>query len=272
MTIEAAPHTASPPESGGGVEAITAPSLCVEGVRHGFFTRQGGSSAGIYASLNAGRGSNDNPQHVGQNRAVIAAHLRLSADRLVSMHQTHSADVLVLDAPTQDRPRVDGLVTDRPGIALGVLHADCAPVLFLDADAGVIGGAHAGWRGAAGGVLEATLAAMGERGAERDRIRVAIGPTIGPNSYEVGPEFKDPIVREMAEAEACFRPSQRAGHAYFDLPAYIVLRLKSAGVGTIEDLALDTYPDEARFFSYRRTTHRGEADYGRLLSAIALEG
>ncbi|WMS43879.1 peptidoglycan editing factor PgeF [Acuticoccus sp. MNP-M23] len=250
---------------------LTAPALSSAGIRHGFFTRQGGVSSGIYASLNAGRGSADRPDDVAENRARIAGAMGVPATALVSMNQIHSADVLTLDAPPDGRPKVDGLVTTRPGIALGVLHADCAPVLFADAGNRVIGGAHAGWRGATGGILEATVDEMVAQGARRSAIVAVVGPTIGAPSYEVGPDFPAPVIDANPEAARCFAPSARPGHHMFDLPGYIVMRLSAAGVGTVENLGLDTYADPDRFFSYRRTTHRGEADYGRMLAAIALE-
>ncbi len=250
---------------------LTAPSLAAAGIRHGFFTRNGGVSSGIYATLNAGRGSDDRAEDVARNRARIAAAMGVPVDALVSMNQIHSADVLTLETAPEGRPKVDGLVTDRPGIALGVLHADCAPVLFADPEARIVGGAHAGWRGATGGVLEATVGAMVARGARRENIIAAVGPTIGATSYEVGADFPDPIVAANPDAARYFTPATRPGHHMFDLPGYIVMRLTSAGVGTVENLGLDTYADPDRFFSYRRTTHRGEADYGRMLAAIALE-
>lgn len=258
--------------SDGELKPIRSALLEGAGIRHGFFTREGGVSDGIYASLNAGRGSRDEAAHVAENRGRIARTLGVAPDALISMNQTHSPDVLVVDAPRTDRPRVDALVTRTKGLALGVLHADCAPVLFADGEAGVVGGAHSGWRGAVGGVLEATLAAMTALGAKSSRIVAAIGPTIAQPSYEVGPEFPAPIVAAIPEAAAFFTPSTRAAHHHFDLPGYIVMRLRRAGVEAIDDLGLDTYRDEKLFFSYRRATHRGEADYGRLLSAISLEG
>jgi len=256
----------------GSLPAIAANGLVAPGLRHAFFTRRGGVSRGIHASLNAGLGSSDDRGHVSENRRRIAAALAIAPDQLVTMHQTHSATVLAVDAPPGARPRVDALVTDRPGLALAVLHADCAPVLLADPGAGVVAAAHAGWRGATGGILEATLAEMVARGAELPRVRAAIGPTIAQPSYEVGPEFPDPVVAAWPEAARHFRPAPRAGHHLFDLPGYIAMRLAASGVGAVEDLALDTYRDERRFFSYRRATHRGEADYGRLLSAILIEG
>lgn len=254
------------------LEPITAASLAGAGVRHGFFSREGGVSQGIYASLNAGRGSSDDRTAVNENRRRIAATFDLPSDRFFTMFQVHSATALVIDAPPTKPMRVDALVTRTPGLAIGALHADCAPVLFADAEARVVAAAHAGWRGAAGGILEATIAAMVGLGARPTRMVAAIGPTIGPQSYEVGPEFPAPILCEHPQAAAFFKPSEREGHHLFDLPGYIAMRLKHAGVVAVEDLALDTYADERRFFSYRRGTHRGEADYGRLVSVIALEG
>ena len=254
------------------IEAIESDALSEPGIRHGFFCRTGGVSDGIYRSLNAGRGSRDDGAAVDENRRRIAGHFGLEPDRLVSMHQVHSADALVIDAPPPERPRVDALVTDRPGLALGVLHADCAPVLFADPAARVVGAAHAGWRGATSGILEATLAAMAGLGAAPERTRAVIGPTIARSSYEVGPDFPDPILAAHPDAAACFEPAPRPTHHLFDLPGYIAMRLAKAGVGSVEDLALDTYAHETRFFSYRRATHRGEPDYGRLVSVILLEG
>lgn len=242
-------------------------------VRHAFFLRRGGVSQGLYESLNAGTGSADDPAAVAENRQRIARHFGRPASALVTMHQTHSADVLTVDAPPRERPKVDGLVTDRPGLVLGVLTADCAPVLFADRNAGVIGAAHAGWRGAWSGVLEATVEAMLARGARRADIAAAVGPTIAQESYEVGPEFVARFTTAPGEPANArfFAPAERPGHALFDLPGYVLHRLAAAGV-TACNLGADTYGDERRFYSYRRATHRGEADYGRLLSAIVLEG
>ena len=259
------------PDAEDAAPCLTAPALAADGIRHGFFTRNGGVSGGIYATLNAGRGSDDRAEHVAANRERIAAAMGVSVHALVSMNQIHSADVMTLTAPPEGRPKVDGLVTDRPGIALGVLHADCAPVLFADMKHRVIGGCHAGWRGAIGGVLEATLDAMAALGADRASTVVAIGPTIGPRSYEVGPDFPAPVIAANPAAARHFTPAAHPGHHMFDLPGYIVMRLEAAGAGQVENMALDTYADAERFFSYRRTTHRGEADYGRMLAAIALE-
>ncbi|MEM8553078.1 MAG: peptidoglycan editing factor PgeF, partial [Pseudomonadota bacterium] len=200
------------------------------------------------------------------------AALGVDLDALISMNQTHSASVMTVGAEGADRPRVDAMVTAAPGLALTVLHADCAPVLFADARNGVIGAAHAGWRGAAGGIIEATLEAMGAIGAARSSTVAVIGPTIAHASYEVGPDFPVPIVTALPAAADFFTPSKRYGHHMFDLPGYILMRLEAAGVGETQNIDIDTYADEERFFSYRRNTHRGETDYGRLLSAIVLEG
>lgn len=241
-------------------------------LRHAFFTRQGGASTGIYAALNGGLGSADDPDRVRQNRALMAEHLAIAAEALLGLHQIHSATVVTVGEPwTIDaRPKADAFVTRVPHLGLAIATADCGPVLFADPRARVIGAAHAGWKGALGGVLEATVDAMEGLGAHRADIVAVLGPTIGPDAYEVGPEF----VQRFTEAEPghvrFFRPSPRGGHAMFDLPAYIVARLGAAGIGLVADLGLCTYSDPERFYSYRRTTHRGEPDYGRLISAIAL--
>jgi len=252
---------------------ILAPSLaCLEGVRHGFFSRAGGVSEGLYESLNIGLGSSDARERVMENRARVAAALGVAADRLVTPYQIHSPDAVVVGAPwpAGEGARADAVVTATPGLAVGVSTADCGPVLFADAAAGVVGAAHAGWRGALRGVLEATIEAMEGLGAERGRITAALGPMISADAYEVGPEFVSRFLEADAGNAAYFVRSERAGHAMFDLPAYVAARLAAAGIGAVEDLALCTYADEARFFSFRRATHRGEPDYGRLVSAIAL--
>ena len=244
------------------------------GVRHGFFTREGGVSGGIYASLNGGTGSRDHPEHVTENRARMARALDVAPDRLLGVYQVHSPDVVVADGPWPgpERPRADAMVTARPGLAIGVSTADCGPVLFADAKAGVIGAAHAGWRGALGGVIEATVAAMERLGARRQDIVAAAGPMISQTNYEVGADLAERFAAEDPESGRFFAPGARAGHAQFDLPGYVVSRLERCGVGAIEDLAVCTYADPARFYSYRRTTHRGEPDYGRHVNAIAMAG
>src|SRR3982751_6422456 len=215
------------------------------GVRHAFFTRQGGVSEGVYASLNGGLGSSDDPARVRENRRRMAAQLGFPAEALVSVHQVHSPEAIVVEEPfPAPRPRADGMATRRPGLALAITTADCGPVLFADPEAGVVGACHAGWRGALTGILEATLEAMERLGARRDGIVAVLGPTIGPNAYEVGPEF----VREFRAADAgyerFFRPAARDGHAMFDLPAFIGARVTAAGVGEFADLGLCTYSDE----------------------------
>jgi polyphenol oxidase len=247
--------------------------LQMSGVSHGFFTRGGGHSTGIFASLNCGLGSGDDPEIVAMNRAVVERALGVESKQLVSAFQVHSADVIVVDRPwaADARPKVDGLVTKVKGLALGVLTADCGPVLFADAQAGVIGACHAGWKGALTGVTDSTVAAMEKLGASRERIVAVLGPTISKTAYEVGPEFPAPFLTQDAGHSQFFTPSTKAGHLMFDLPRYILMRLKNAGLKQTHDLALCTYADESRFYSYRRATHRGEKDYGRLISAIALK-
>jgi polyphenol oxidase len=244
---------------------------CQPGITHAFFTRRGGVSRGIFASLNGGVGSSDEAAAIAENRRRMAAHFSLPSERLLSLYQVHSPQVVVAEAPWPDgRPRADAAVTMVPGLALGVSSADCGPLLFADATAGVVGAAHAGWRGALAGVIEATLAAMQRLGARRDRIVAVLGPTIGRTAYEVGPEFVAAFRQADAGNARFFAPSARAGHELFDLPSYIAARFTAAGVGRFVDLGLCTYGDEERFFSYRRATHRGEPDYGRLISAVAL--
>lgn len=252
------------------VPTVRARSLKSERIVQGFFTRQGGASSGLYASLNLGRGSHDDPVAVALNHDIVTDALGARRGSLVTMHQTHSTDVAVLSHIPSERPRVDALVTRTPGIVLGVLTADCAPVHFADPEAGVIAVAHAGWRGTLSGILEATLDAMIAAGADKVRIRAAIGPTIAQASYEVSADFIGRFAHEP-EAQRFFGTGRRAGHRQFDLPGYVAHRLERFGVA-VEDLAIDTYSDEERFFSYRRATHRGEPDYGRLVGAIMLTG
>ncbi|AMJ60826.1 peptidoglycan editing factor PgeF [Bosea sp. PAMC 26642] len=251
---------------------ITSPDLAAElGIRHAFFTRQGGASSGIYASLNGGLGSADDPAAIVENRARMARHLEVAPENLVSLYQVHSADVEIVGGPWQgDRPKADAMVTTAPGIALGVSTADCGPILFADAEGGVIGAAHSGWKGAFTGVIASTVTAMEKLGARRERILAVLGPTISAKAYEVGPEFVERFKSGNPTYARFFTASERAAHAMFDLPAFIALRAQEAGIGRFVDLGLCTYGDEERFFSYRRTTHRGEPDYGRLISAIVL--
>jgi hypothetical protein len=242
------------------------------GFRHAFFTRAGGVSQGIYAGLNGGIGSADDPGHVAENRARMAQYLGVGPERLLSLYQVHSPTALPVTTPWnhEERPRADAMVTVTPGIAIGVGSADCGPVLFADPEARVIGAAHAGWKGAIGGVLESTLDAMEAFGAVRARMLVALGPMLSQANYEVGPEFEAQFLAEDRGNARFFRPGPRPGHPHFDLPGYIRARLERAGVKAIDDLALCTYADEDRFYSYRRKTHRGEADYGRHIAAIVL--
>lgn len=245
----------------------------IAGVRHAFFTREGGVSDGIYASLNCGAGSSDDPDRVVENKRRAAARLELAEDRLVTLYQVHSPDVVTLTDPAPvlaDRPEADAMVTRTPGIALGILTADCAPVLFADAEARVIGAAHAGWRGALGGVVENTITAMEDLGARRRSIRATVGPCIAQNSYQVGPDFPDPFVEDDPGAVSLFRPDGETGKHLFDLQGYVLRCLELAGINAPEAMDMDTYADEDRFFSYRRTCHRAEDDYGRGLSAISL--
>jgi YfiH family protein len=253
-------------------EFLTSPALDLPGVRHAFFTRRGGASDGVYASLNGGVGSRDVAESVAENRARMAAALGLRSENLVVPYLVHSPDVVAITAPfaLDSRPRCDGLVTATPGIALGVTGADCGMILFADPEARVIGAAHAGWKGALGGVVEATVAAMTRLGAKPEGVRAALGACIAQASYEVGPEFVATFAAADDESGRFFMPSVKAGRSMFDLHGYIGERAARAGVGRFEDSSLDTYADEARFFSYRRATHRKEPDYGRLVSAIAL--
>ena len=251
---------------------LTAGTLNLHGVAHGFFTRRGGVSEGVYASLNGGVGSRDAPQAVAENRARIAAALGVGAKQLAVPYQVHSPDALAVNGPWKGdaRPRCDGVATATPGLALGVTGADCGMILFADAEAGVVGAAHAGWKGALTGIVEATVAAMERLGAKRGAIAAALGPCIAQASYEVGPEFVAAFAEAGEDTRRFFVASRKAGHSMFDLNGYIAERVARAGVDRFEDLRFDTYADETRFFSYRRTTHRREPDYGRLVSAIAL--
>jgi len=243
------------------------------GIRHAFFTREGGVSEGPFGSLNCGFGSGDAPQRVAANREIAMARLGLRADRLVTVRQIHSARVVTVKRPwrREESPLADGLVTAVPGIALGVLAADCAPILFHDPVARVIGAAHGGWRGALNGVVDATISWMAALGAERPQIRAAIGPCIARRSYEVGPEFPQPFVAEDPGNMSYFAPARCSGRFLFDLGGYIAHRLARVGIATVEVAQNDTLAEEERFFSYRRACLRGERSYGRGLSAIVLE-
>jgi polyphenol oxidase len=254
-------------------DMIQATSLAaLAGIRHGFFTRTGGVSEGIYASLNGGIGSQDAAHKVAENRARMAAALAVQPQRLLTAYQTHSADVVTADIPwsPDTRPRADAIVTRARGLAIGVTTADCGPVLFADPQAGVIGAAHAGWRGALHGVLEATIEALERCGADRSRVVVALGPMIRQPSYEVGPEFVARFKAADAANERFFKRSARADHALFDLAGYIAARLRGCGIDRIEDIGRCTYGEPLEFFSYRGSIHRGEPDYGRHVNGIAL--
>ncbi len=252
------------------VDVLTSQALT--GVAHGFLGRRGGRSAGIHAGLNVGLGSADDAETVRANRA-LARDAVLPDASLVTLHQVHSPDVVTVTGPIAEdgRPHADAMVTNRPGLLLGVLTADCAPVLLADAGAGVVGAAHAGWKGAVRGVVEATVAAMEAIGADRARIAAAIGPCIGRASYEVSEAFADPFLAQD-EDNGRFFAAGRPGHLMFDLAAYVAARLAGAGVGRVDILDQDTYAQPDRFFSYRRSRHRDEPDYGRQMSVIGLAG
>ena len=245
----------------------------IPGLRHAFFSRDGGVSEGIYAGLNGGLGSSDDPVKVAENRRRMAAQIGVAPTHFLSLHQIHSPDAVIATGPWESasRPRADALVTRAVGLAIGVTAADCGPILLVDPNARVIGAAHAGWKGALTGVVESTVDAMEKLGAERSGIVAAIGPLIRQHSYEVGDEFVERFLEADAENALFFMPAARENHAMFDLAGFIRMRLENAGVLMIDDIGVDTYSDE-RFFSYRRSVHRKEPDYGRHVHAIVLEG
>jgi len=249
------------------LDIVTSPLL--DGVAHGFFGRRGGASSGIFEGLNCGGGSSDQAEIVAMNRDRVADAIGVSPERLVSVHQVHSATAVTLHERPVERPRADAIVTNTPGLALAILTADCQPVLFADRNAGVIGAAHAGWRGALDGVLEATIDEMIAAGGARENIHAVIGPTISQRAYEVGQEFLERFLDEDPDSARFFINGQ-TGRYLFDLPGYGLMRLRAAGIGSAEWTRHCTYSEEARFYSYRRATHRGEADYGRLISVIRL--
>jgi YfiH family protein len=251
---------------------IEAASLALTGIRHAFFTRAGGVSDGLYASLNGGVGSRDAADKVAENRARMAAALGVEPHRFLTAYQIHSPNVVVAEAAWtgETRPHADAIVTRMRALAIGVTTADCGPILLADPQAGVIGAVHAGWRGALTGVVEATVEAMERLGARRGEIRAAIGPMIRQSNYEVGADLTSRFAAEDRASNRFFSAARRDGHALFDLAGYVAERLARAGVGRIEDIGLCTYADPERFFSYRRTTHSAEADYGRHVNAIAL--
>ncbi len=244
----------------------------IPGLRHAFFSREGGVSDGIYSGLNGGIGSQDDPAKVAENRRRMAERMGVAPEHFLTLHQIHSPDAIVATGPWEGgtRPRADAIVTRTEGLAIGATAADCGPILLVDPNARVIGAAHAGWKGALTGIMESTVEAMEKLGAERSGIVAAIGPLIRQHSYEVGGEFVERFVDADAENALFFIPSQRAGHSMFDLAGFIRMRLENAGVLMIDDTGVDTYSDE-RFYSYRRSVHRNEPDYGRHVHAIALE-
>jgi len=256
---------------------ITAHTLDDSRIRHGFLTREGGASQGIYAGLNCGPGSQDDARNVTENRSralgmVVQDQTPPPAAQLLTCYQIHSTNVVRVDAPwaQANAPQADAMVTDKPGLMLGILTADCAPVLFADADAGIVGAAHAGWKGAASGVVQATVAEMVALGAMQDRIHAVVGPCIHQPSYEVGEDLRLQVISATPWADWCFERSARAGHYQFDLPSYVSGELQRLDLGAVEVLDFDTYGDETKFFSYRRSTHRSEGDYGRQVSIIGL--
>jgi len=252
------------------IESALLQQAAGDAIRHGYFTREGGVSEGLYRGLNVGLGSNDDRDRVNENRRRVAAWFGQPLEKLATVHQIHSPDAVTVDGNYDgDRPQADALVTATPGIVLGVLAADCGPILFADPENKVIGAAHAGWKGALTGVLENTIIAMEKLGARREAIVACLGPSISQASYEVGPEFVERFVTQDAAYAQYFIPSEKPGHSMFDLPGLTVARLTKAGVRA-ESVGLCTYPDSERFFSYRRTTHNNEPDYGRQISAISI--
>jgi YfiH family protein len=249
------------------LEILTADSLAP--VRHGFFTRKGGASSGIFSGLNCGMGSSDQSDVVRINRDRVAEAMQVAPAQLCGVHQVHSADVHIVEGTPTTNVEADALVTATPGLALAILTADCQPVLFSDPKAGVIGAAHAGWKGAMSGVLEATVEAMLKLGAQRGSITAVIGPSISQSAYEVGPEFFENFLDYDPELSRFFAGG-RDDHMQFDLPSYGLHLLRSAGVGHAEYTRHCTYADSSRFYSYRRSVHQKEADYGRLISCICL--
>lgn len=258
------------PDAGGVLAPLASPALDLPGIRHGFFTRQGGTSDGIYASLNCGPGSGDAIERVLENRARVAQ--ALGAKALVTAYQVHGAEAAIVKKPWEwnDAPKADALVTDIPGIAIGVLTADCLPILLADGENRVIAAVHSGWRSAIAGVTEAAIAAMETLGAQREHIVAALGPAIAQGSYEVGEEFHERFLLEDEHNRQYFIPGARGGHYLFDLPAYAMDRLRDAGIRAINPLARDTCFEENAFFSYRRACLRNEPAYGRQVSAIAI--
>jgi YfiH family protein len=251
---------------------ILSPSLNLPGIRHGFFTRDGGISEGLYAGLNCGLGSHDDPAQVLENRARVARHLGGARPEVLTVYQIHSGTAVRANGPIprDALPKADAVVTSVPGLVIGILTADCTPVLFADPEAKVVGAAHAGWRGAVAGIVEATIVEMERAGARRDRIRAAIGPTISQPAYEVGPEFESEVIGLDAANRDFFTAAGPGRKARFDLPRFVERRLGRLSLATIDRVSPCTYADESKFFSFRRTTHRSEPDYGRQISAIVV--
>ena len=255
------------------LQPLEAKSLAsLPGIRHGFFTRLGGVSEGLYASLNCGPGSADAAQNVAENRARVARHLGGHRPEVATVYQVHSGDAVVIDGPVDAsaRPKADAVVTRTPGLVIGILTADCAPVLLADPEAGIAGAAHAGWRGAVSGVIEAAVASMESIGARRNRIVAAIGPAINQVSYEVGPDFEEALLKRCPTNEVFLARNNDHGRSHFDLPGFVEMRLRASGVGQVERQSACTYANESLFFSYRRSQHRSEGDYGRQISAIVV--
>ena len=255
------------------LKPLTATCLSgLPGIHHGYFTREGGVSGGIYAGLNCGFGSNDEPAHVAENRGRVARHLSSNARTILTVHQIHSSICVTVegDIARAELPKADGLVTRTPGLVIGALAADCAPVLFADPEARIIGAAHAGWRGAVGGILEATIAAMEKLGARRESIHAAIGPCISQANYEVGPEFEADLVARDPRNTAFFARIGVNPRPHFDLPGFVATQLTRARLAKVERQTPCTYANESLLFSYRRATHRKQSDYGRQISAIVL--
>ena len=259
------------------IDIITDGLLADQGIKHGFFTRNGGVSTGLYGSLNCGVGSNDGPENVIENRARVAATFNVKPENLLTLHQIHSDKCLVVDQAydaVNNRPQADALVTDKPGLMIGVLTADCGPVLFGGKSKDgrpIVGAAHAGWGGALKGILESTISHMGKLGLDKSTLKAVLGPCIGPKTYEVSETFRDPFILQDMKNARFFAPAERPGHLMFDLPAYIHRRLFLAGVPQIKVMGRDTCAEEGAFFSFRRSTHRSEPDYGRQVSAILIE-
>ncbi len=255
------------------LEPLTADTFSqLSEIRHGFFTRTGGQSKDIYTSLNCGLGSDDAREDVSANRRLVSRHLGGRNDDVVTVHQCHSADAIVIEQPLprENLPKVDAIVTAAPGLVVGVLTADCAPVLFADGEAKIVAAAHAGWRGSIRGIVAATLEAMEATGARRDRIRAVVGPCISQKNYEVGEDFKADFVAQSSENTRFFSTPSDGGKPHFDLPAFVLAQLERAGLENVQLMAPCTYENESKFFSYRRSQHRSEPDYGRQMSAIVV--